>query len=31
VVGGPPPRPMIRYEVRIQGDDVLIGALQDKA
>lgn len=31
VIGGPPPRPMIRYEVRIEGDDVLIGALQDKA
>lgn len=31
VIGGPPPRPMIRYEVRIQGDDVHIGALQDKA
>jgi menaquinol-cytochrome c reductase iron-sulfur subunit len=31
VIGGPPPRPMIRYETQIQDGNVLIGALQDKA
>jgi Rieske Fe-S protein len=31
VIGGPPPRPMIRYETQVQDGDVLIGALQDKA
>jgi len=29
VIAGPPPRPMIRYETRIQDGEVLIGALQE--
>lgn len=31
VIGGPPPRAMIRYETRIQDDELFIGELQDKA
>jgi Rieske Fe-S protein len=31
VIAGPPPRPMIRYETRIQDGEVLIGALQEGA
>jgi len=31
VVAGPPPRPMIRYETRIQDGEVFVGALQDEA
>jgi Rieske Fe-S protein len=31
VIAGPPPRPMIRYETRIQDGEVFIGALQDEA
>jgi menaquinol-cytochrome c reductase iron-sulfur subunit len=30
VIGGPPPRPMIRYETRVQDGELFIGALQDK-
>ena len=31
VIAGPPPRPMTRYETRIQDDEVFIGALQEGA
>ncbi len=31
VIAGPPPRPMIRYETRIQDGEVVIGALQEGA
>jgi len=31
VIAGPPPRPMIRYETRIQDGEVFIGALQEGA
>lgn len=31
VISGPPPRPMIRYETRIQGGEILIGALPEGA
>ena len=31
VVSGPPPRPMIRYETRIDGDQILIGQLVEGA
>jgi menaquinol-cytochrome c reductase iron-sulfur subunit len=31
VIAGPPPRPMIRYETRIQDGEVFVGALQDEA
>lgn len=31
VVSGPPPRPMIRYETRIENGEVLIGSLQEGA
>lgn len=31
VIAGPPPRPMIRYDTRIQDGEVLIGALQEGA
>lgn len=31
VIAGPPPRPMIRYETRIQDGEVFIGALQEEA
>ena len=30
VTSGPPPHPMFRYEVRIDGSDVVIGALQSE-
>lgn len=31
VVSGPPPRPMIRYETRLEGDQILIGQLVEGA
>jgi len=31
VLSGPPPRPMVRYETRVEGGEVLIGALPEGA
>lgn len=31
VLAGPPPRPMVRYETRVDGGEVLIGALPEGA